>query len=162
MAKLFLVLRMNDTLDFFKWSLNVADKRVDKWPMMSSPIPTMAICCQYLLFLREGRRYMQGRQPFILRKALVAHNLTMVVLNFYIAKELLLGSTAADYSYSCQPLNCSNDVNEVRIASALWWFYISKGLELLDTVFFTLRRKSKQATFLHVFHHCTMFLLCWI
>lgn len=31
--------------------------------------------------------------------------------------QLLLGSRAAGYSYLCQPVNYSNDVNEVRVGS---------------------------------------------
>ncbi|KAJ3606387.1 hypothetical protein NHX12_025908 [Muraenolepis orangiensis] len=130
--------------------------------MMSSPLPTLAISCLYLLFLWAGPRYMQDRQPFTLRKTLTAYNFSMVVLNFYIAKELLIASRAAGYSYLCQPVDYSEDVNEVRIASALWWYYISKGVEFLDTVFFILRKKFNQVSFLHVYHHCTMFILWWI
>lgn len=45
---------------------------------------------------------------------------------------------------------------------AVWWYYFSKLLEFCDTVFFILRKKDKQFTFLHVYHHSTMFSLCWI
>lgn len=153
---------VNDSVEFYKWSLTIADKRVESWPLMASPLPTLAISCLYLLFLWAGPRYMQDRQPYTLRKTLIVYNFSMVVLNFYIAKELLLGSRAAKYNYLCQPVNYSNDVNEVRIASALWWYYISKGVEFLDTVFFILRKKFNQVSFLHVYHHCTMFILWWI
>ncbi|XP_062407538.1 elongation of very long chain fatty acids protein 4-like isoform X1 [Sardina pilchardus] len=153
---------INDTVDFYKWSLTIADKRVETWPMMSSPWPTLAISQLYLLFLWAGPRYMQNREPFQLRKTLIVYNFSMVLLNFYICKELLLGSRAAGYSYLCQPVSDSKDVNELRIASALWWYYISKGVEYLDTVFFILRKKFNQVSFLHVYHHCTMFILWWI
>ena len=49
-----------------------------------------------------------------------------------------------------------------QIAKAIWWFYISKLLELLDTVIFILRKKYNQVSFLHVFHHASMFSLWWI
>nr|XP_024655773.1 elongation of very long chain fatty acids protein 4-like [Maylandia zebra] len=48
------------------------------------------------------------------------------------------------------------------VAGALWWYFISKGIEYLDTVFFILRKKFNQVTFLHVYHHCSMFTLWWI
>ncbi|MED6281461.1 Elongation of very long chain fatty acids protein 4, partial [Characodon lateralis] len=79
---------VNDTVEFYKWSLTIADKRVENWPMMSSPSPTLAISCLYLIFLWAGPRYMQDRQPFTLRKTLIVYNFSMVVLNFYIAKEV--------------------------------------------------------------------------
>jgi len=49
-----------------------------------------------------------------------------------------------------------------QIAAAIWWFYISKLLELMDTVIFILRKKTNQISFLHVFHHASMFFLWWI
>uniref|UniRef100_A0A671R5F5 Elongation of very long chain fatty acids protein n=1 Tax=Sinocyclocheilus anshuiensis TaxID=1608454 RepID=A0A671R5F5_9TELE len=49
-----------------------------------------------------------------------------------------------------------------QVAAALWWYFISKGVEDLDTVFFILRKKFSQISFLHVYHHCTMFTLWWI
>lgn len=64
------------------------DKRVENWPMMSSPVPTLVISCLYLFFLWAGPRYMQDRQPYTLRKTLIVYNFSMVVLNFYIAKEV--------------------------------------------------------------------------
>ncbi|XP_026175162.1 elongation of very long chain fatty acids protein 4-like isoform X2 [Mastacembelus armatus] len=126
---------VNDTVEFYKWSLTIADKRVENWPMMSSPFPTLALSCLYLLFLWVGPRYMKDRQPYTFRRTLIIYNFGMVVLNFYIGKE---------------------------IASALWFYYISKGVEYLDTVFFILRKKFNQVSFLHVYHHCTMFILWWI
>lgn len=50
----------------------------------------------------------------------------------------------------------------LQIAAALWWYFVSKGVEYLDTVFFILRKKNNQVSFLHVYHHCTMFTLWWI
>jgi len=41
-------------------------------------------------------------------------------------------------------------------------FYISKLLEFADTMLMVLRKKTEQVTFLHVFHHSTMFPIWWI
>lgn len=49
-----------------------------------------------------------------------------------------------------------------QIVEAIWWYYISKLIEFLDTLFFVLRKKESQRTFLHVYHHSTMFILWWI
>lgn len=49
-----------------------------------------------------------------------------------------------------------------QIANAVWWYYFSKLLEFCDTFFFILRKKDQQLTFLHVYHHSTMFSLWWI
>lgn len=49
-----------------------------------------------------------------------------------------------------------------QITNAIWWFYFSKCIEFCDSFFFILRKKDIQLTFLHVYHHSTMFPLWWI
>lgn len=39
-----------------------------------------------------------------------------------------------------------------------YWYYIAKMIELLDTVFFVLKKNQHQVTFLHVYHHSVMVL----
>ncbi len=64
-----------------------------------------------------------------------------------------------DYNLSCQPVDYSESPTALRAASALWGYYALKGLELLDSAFFALRGKYSHLTFLHVYHHSTMFCL---
>ena len=73
----------------------VADKRVEKWPLMDSPLPTLAISSTYLLFLWLGPKYMKNREPFQLRKTLIVYNFSMVILNFFIFKEVGANGTKA-------------------------------------------------------------------
>lgn len=40
-------------------------------------------------------------------------------------------------------------------------YFIAKLIELLDTVFFVLRKKERQVTFLHVYHHTIMVICTW-
>lgn len=64
--------------------------------------------------------------------------------------------------FSLESLKLSILCFSLQIAAALWWYYVSKGIEYLDTVFFILRKKFNQISFLHVYHHFTMFTLWWI
>lgn len=49
----------------------------------------------------------------------------------------------------------------LQVAKVLWWYYFSKLIEFLDTIFFVLRKKTSQITFLHVYHHASMFNIWW-
>lgn len=49
----------------------------------------------------------------------------------------------------------------LQIANVLWWYFFSKAVELIDTVLMILRKKTRQVSFLHVFHHATMLNIWW-
>lgn len=138
------------------------DKRVEKWLLMDSYTPTLLLTFGYLMIVQLGPIVMRNRKPFELRGFLVLYNFLLVVLNLHICTEIFFASTKLNYSYSCQPVSYSNHPEELRIARALWWFYFSKLLEFGDTFLFVLRKKNNQISFLHVYHHATMFPLWWI
>ena len=96
------------------------------------------------------------------------YNLAMVALNAHIARELGLcllqiraaggptpGWGCAEVDYTARPL-------PLRVAAALWWFYASKACEFFDTVSMVLRKKTRQLSFLHLYHHATMFPIWWL
>lgn len=43
-----------------------------------------------------------------------------------------------------------------------YYTYILKGIELIETIIFILRKKYNQVSKLHVYHHSSTFLLGWI
>ncbi|CAH1392972.1 unnamed protein product [Nezara viridula] len=148
--------------EYYLWTLSLADQRSRGWLMVDSPVPTVLYTILYLVIVGIGPRLMKDRKPFKLTWCLVPYNLAMSLLNLYIAIELLIASTRLKYSYVCQPIRHVDHKEELRIVNAVWWYYFSKLLEFCDTFFFILRKKEKQLTFLHVYHHSTMFSLWWI
>ena len=73
---------------------------------------------------------MSSYKPLNLRPLVVVYNLGCAGLNLYIGLEIFLTSRQIDYSWTCQPVDYSWDPSSVRIARALWWYYISKLVEL--------------------------------
>lgn len=47
------------------------------------------------------------------------------------------------------------------VADGVHFYFILKIVDLLDTVFFVLRKKNNQISFLHVYHHSGMVVLTW-
>lgn len=147
---------------YYSHLLSLGDPRVEHWPLMASPLPTIGLVILYLLVCRFGPRWMSPRPPFSLRPLVFLYNMGCAALNLYIGAEIFLTSRQLSYSWVCQPVDYSNDPRAVRIAAALWWYYFSKLVELLDSMFIILRKRDQQLSFLHVYHHATMFPLWWI
>ncbi|TNN69244.1 Elongation of very long chain fatty acids protein 1 [Liparis tanakae] len=117
-------------MDIYSYLLSGIDPRIKEYPLMQNPLPMSAILLSYLLFVMYlGPRMMANRKPFQLKEAMIVYNFTLVALSLVIVHEM------------------------VRVA---WLFWFSKIIELIDTVFFILRKKHGQVTFLHIFHHSFM------
>lgn len=153
---------LHEAYDYYLWTLSLSDSRTRGWPLVDSPTPTLFYTVLYLSIVWLGPKLMKQRSAFKLTWALIPYNLAMAVLNGYIAIELFTASTRLRYSYICEPCREINHPDELQIANAVWWYYISKLFEFCDTFFFILRKKEEQLTFLHVYHHSTMFSLWWI
>jgi hypothetical protein len=48
-----------------------------------------------------------------------------------------------------------------QVARGCYVYFLAKISELLDTVFFVLRKKDNQVTFLHLYHHTVMPMISW-
>ncbi|ESO88347.1 hypothetical protein LOTGIDRAFT_165788 [Lottia gigantea] len=138
-----------------------ADSRVEGWTLMSSPWPSLFICLAYFIIVKLGPSFMEKREPMNLKNVLVVYNFAMVILSGYIFVEFLLSGWMTGYSYGCQPVDYSHSPKALRMVNVCWWFYFSKFIELFDTVFFLLRKKNNQVSFLHVFHHGIMPFSWW-
>lgn len=137
------------------------DPRVKDKLFVANPVIPSLIIVAYLVFIYLGPRWMRHKRPLELKPLLVIYNFGMVLFSAYIVREMLLGGWLFDYSLGCQPVDYSNTPTAVRMARASWLFYIAKFVELLDTVFFILRKKNNQVTFLHVFHHGCLPMFWW-
>lgn len=146
---------------FHEYLCHDIDPRVKDWMFMSDPIKPTLLIIAYLLFVYYGPKWMEHRKPIRLQKVIVIYNFSMVIFSAYILHEFLMGGWLFDYSLGCQTVDYSNSPKAVRMAGAVWMFFIAKFIELLDTVFFILRKKNNQVTFLHVFHHGCLPMFWW-
>ncbi|XP_059200582.1 elongation of very long chain fatty acids protein 1a [Centropristis striata] len=133
------------------------DARIRDYPLMNDPVDMNVILLLYVFFsVYIGPRLMANRKPLHLNKAMIVYNLVMVSLNGYIVYEFLMSGWATTFTWRCDLVDYSSSPQALRLVRVCWMFYFSKYIELLDTVFFVLRKKQSQITFLHVFHHSFM------
>ncbi|KAM4709823.1 very long chain fatty acid elongase 7 [Discoglossus pictus] len=144
------------TILYDEW-IKDADPRVENWPLMASPIPQTIIIGAYIYFVTSlGPKLMENRKPFDLKKTMALYNLLMVVFSLYMCYEFLMAGWATGYTFQCDIVDYSGSPQALRMAWTCWLYFFSKFIELLDTIFFVLRKKNSQITFLHVYHHSIM------
>ncbi|XP_074036572.1 very long chain fatty acid elongase AAEL008004 [Leptinotarsa decemlineata] len=132
----------------------ISDPRTADWPLMQSPVPTLMMVLGYLyVIIFLGPRMMENRKPFKLREVLIIYNGAQVLYSLFMLYEHLMSGWFWDYSYKCQPVDYSHNSKALRMANLCWWYYISKLTEFADTLFFVLRKKDSQVSFLHLYHH---------
>lgn len=85
-----------------------------------------------------------------------AYNMVQVMLCSYMCIEA--GIRAYSAGYRLLPCNEFNQQNP-PIGFIIYVFYLSKILDFLDTVFIILEKRWKQLSFLHVYHHTSIFLV---
>ncbi|XP_063697840.1 very long chain fatty acid elongase AAEL008004-like [Culicoides brevitarsis] len=142
--------------------IELADPRTTSWPLMQTPWRILSIIGLYLMFVMYlGPRLMKNRKPFKLQKILVFYNAIQVLISLSLVWPGLYLYASGTYSLSCQPVDRSRNAVAMKVARAFYWYHLAKLTELLDTIFFVLRKKDNQVSFLHVVHHSGMSLLTW-
>ncbi|XP_077487889.1 very long chain fatty acid elongase AAEL008004-like isoform X2 [Amblyomma americanum] len=140
------------------------DERVLDWPLMGSPAGVTSVLALYLAgCLVVGPRLMRDCKAFSLRPVLIAYNAAMVVASVFFAQlTVKMAYIESGYSLICQ----ANDSKTNPLADAMiyygWWYVMLKVGELLDTVFFVLRKKADHISFLHVLHHTLALITVWM
>ncbi|GIY07683.1 elongation of very long chain fatty acids protein 4, partial [Caerostris extrusa] len=115
--------------------------------------PTVII--GYVLFaVWIGPAVMKNRKAFDLRGLLIAYNFLEVLINGYITYSCVRLLYVERDKY-CLLKNIQNTYPSFK------YIFMNKMLELADTVFFVLRKKQNQVSFLHVSHHSLVCTLTW-
>ncbi|CAM9699436.1 unnamed protein product [Chrysoparadoxa australica] len=130
------------------------------WPLAQFR-HSFGIALGYLAFVIIGRRVMNflpslDGHTYPLR---FMYNVVQVMMCSYMCLEA--GIIAFRQGYGCLPC-AAFDTKSPPVANVLWLFYVSKVLDFMDTVFIVLGKKWNQLSFLHVYHHFTIFLFYWL
>lgn len=143
---------------------SITDERVNEFYLLrGGPTILLSIVTLYLYFiLYLGPKWMAKREAFKLNKLLLIYNIGMAAANLWLFCQGLLVS-----NYGLDTLGCGAFGGDIKLSPKRgiylgYIFFLTKLVELLDTIFFVLRKKSSQVTFLHVFHHSVVPMFCWL
>lgn len=142
----------------------ISDPRVENYPLLDSPVPIIGIMAAYVYFvLSYGPSVMKNRKPFELKGILLVYNATQILSNLFIG---IVGMyyyfMQKNFNFSCQLIHHDDSEGSRRLVFATYLYFAMKIVDLLDTVFYVMRKKNNQITFLHVYHHAGMVLGTYI
>jgi hypothetical protein len=142
--------------------VDLRDKRVDDWAFMWSPWPTLACCMLYYYVMRIwGPRFMKNREPYDIKNIMIVYNLCQTLLSFWIFQKAARFWMSGKYNWLCQPVDYSETQDGYDALDMTWWYFFSKYIDYLDSLFFVLRKKFGHLSTLHVVHHGIMPFTAW-
>ncbi|XP_075158039.1 very long chain fatty acid elongase 5-like [Haematobia irritans] len=139
--------------------------RMAQLPLINSYFKIVLILALYILFVTKiGQTLMANRKPFKLKALMQLYNIGQVALNTYIFIGLMKYYFQHQrYNWTCMYLDKADTSHQTKnLLHSTYLYYLSKYVDLIDTIFFILRKKNKQISFLHVYHHATMVWACFL
>ena len=133
---------------------------VDSWFLMSSELPLIVIIVAYLFTIKIiGPKFMKNRIAYELKNTLRFYNILQVAS----CASIVIQFHRAGWTYS-SALSCESELpkeNYLKILVIWWCCVFIRAAEFIETIFFILRRKDNQVTFLHVYHHVSSLFIVW-
>lgn len=127
--------------------LQEGDPRTRSFPLMGNgPWTMFSIIFAYLIFVKKlGPKLMKNREPFVLRQLMLIYNICLVLFNAYFFFEALIcirfGLDLFDFEF---PDRYDVSPKSMRLIYSGYAYFLTKFLDLFDTVFFVLRKKYSQ------------------
>ncbi|XP_046803157.1 elongation of very long chain fatty acids protein 7-like [Lucilia cuprina] len=135
------------------------DPRTNHLPLTQSYSQLLFIVGVYVLVvLKIGPMFMSKRKPYNIKSIIQVYNIFQILMNLYIYYGLTKHFVfSPNYSWTCMKYDKTDTSPDVLgLAKFIYLYYINKILDFLDTIFFVLRKKFNQISFLHVYHHAIM------
>jgi hypothetical protein len=130
-----------------------------KLPLMN-PYHVVLIMISYLAVIASVRLIMIPFEKFQLKAFSLIHNLFLTCLSAYMMTEII--HQAVIHNYRFWGNNYDPTEGGWPMAKIIWLFYVSKIVEFIDTLIMALKKNDRQISFLHVYHHITIFAIWWL
>ncbi|XP_047354475.1 elongation of very long chain fatty acids protein AAEL008004-like [Vespa velutina] len=153
-----------DLLNGLFYFIEFVDPRLKNWILFNSPYPIIFILFLYLYFvLVYGPQFMKNRKPYTLRTFIKCYNIFQIMANsLIIYKFLKSGFISNILSSNCEPISYKADSTDTEILEGCWWVLLTKMIDLVETGIFVLRKRNRQISFLHLYHHISTLMISWL
>lgn len=114
------------------------------------------------LVLVFGPEFMKNREPYNVTLLIRLYNAFQVfACSAFVIRAHQLG-LSFKYLWQCERFLWLSDLNRLELRIGFWMFLLLRIVEFVETIFFVVRKKQKQASFLHIFHHIGSVLMAWL
>ena len=145
------------------WDQTCDPRVVDYWLMSNGPGKLISFLFAYIFIVYAGGMFMKNRKPMELRTPMLVYNVSMVVINFYFLIDSLIwiqfGYRLMEFRF---PSPHDRSPQAMHIVNMFYYYQWTKFIDFFDTFFFVLRKKSKQLTVLHIYHHISVPIIGWV
>ncbi|XP_045446627.1 elongation of very long chain fatty acids protein 7-like [Melitaea cinxia] len=131
---------------------------VSTWSLGETSFGLAIVMVLYVItVLKILPHYMKNRNPYKLTRLLTYYNAFQVAFSAYA----VFLYTRYIFNHGIITTRCPKGDELKGVIREIWPYFIAKHIDLLDTVFFVLRKKENQVTFLHILHHNLMVAWTW-
>ncbi|XP_005090244.1 elongation of very long chain fatty acids protein 5 [Aplysia californica] len=129
----------------------ILSSNVNSFLLKVAALPSLPIFIGYLTIIFLSGLWQKKTSPLSLKPLLIVYNFGCCL----ISAVTLLGFSFALYSNG----SIYGKIPSPVLTQVFTLYWITKVIELGDTVFMVLRHRQRQISFLHVYHHASMLLL---
>ncbi|CAG2105410.1 unnamed protein product [Medioppia subpectinata] len=124
---------------------------------LGGPWTTWSLIAFYVYFVKDlGPKLMKNVEPFGLRHLMLFYNFAMILVNGWFFYQIVVvfnfGLDLNLFNFE-KPDSRDTSPKTLAIIRLSYLFFISKLVDLIETIFFVLRKKHNQISNLHVYHH---------
>ncbi|XP_076074462.1 very long chain fatty acid elongase 1-like [Mytilus galloprovincialis] len=124
---------------------------VQKFLDVTVSLPSFPLFCIYLVMIMLSPVWQRVTSPMQIRPLMIIHNFACCFISIYCMLGFLYSIMLSESTFQLGP--------QPYLLPYYKMYWITKVIELLDTVFMILRHRRRQISFLHVYHHSSMLLL---
>lgn len=132
---------------------------IQTWFLMDPYQHFFALFCYYAIVACLVI-YMKDKQKVDVFYFQQIYNVSMVLLSLYMGVEGIRQFILGGYSFFNNGISAHDD--GIGMARIIWVYYLSKIPEWLDTVIMILKKNTRQLTFLHLYHHGSIFAIVFV
>ncbi|XP_076277599.1 very long chain fatty acid elongase 1-like isoform X2 [Lasioglossum baleicum] len=104
---------------------------------------------------------MKDKQPYNLKTFIRCYNVFQVFMNGFLVVRFAQLGFFDEPTRLCYPIDYSMDPILIKMTYTMWIGLLTRLCDLIETVTFVLRKKDRQISFLHLYHHVSVILLGW-